>query len=168
MGKGLDHDWESIRLEFVMGQMSLDDLAKSHDIKTSTVRNRASRYGQDWTRDRDVWRQSVAEAALSEMATRKKNEIVKFNEDDLKIANAIRQQIAGHVNDAVQTKKRIPAKDLRLLAGAAESAQKMGRLALGVSTDNHQHTGEGGGPIAHTEVSVEEYKIARMRMIDEY
>lgn len=170
----LGYDWNAIKLEFVTGHASLEDLARKYGIKPSTVRNRATgkktRDKENWNEARDAWRHKVTAAAEVEIAKKQASELAKFNMNTLKIAHAILGQAGKHFVEAQEGAKprKITAKDLRLLSAASADAQKIGRLALGTSTDNHEHTGQGGGPIATAQVSKEEYLEARARVIEEF
>ena len=59
-------------------------------------------------------------------------------------------------------------RDLRALAGTAEVAQRMGRLALGANTENVGHAGIAGHPIEVTSIPVEVYLEARAKVVDAY
>lgn len=132
-------DWAALRSEFVHGAMTLRQLAEAHKLNESTVRNRASREG--WQADRDTLRQSATQAADASLVERRADELAKFNEDDLRIAQLIRRK-AEIMLDKVDS----PA-ELKAAAGAAAEAQKIGRLALGAATESSELTGKGGAPL---------------------
>jgi hypothetical protein len=158
-------DYASLRIEFVNSNTSLAQMADRHDVKLPTLRKYAERHG--WHAER-VKAEQLAVAAASDKAARERvSELVAFNADDLKIAKAIRAKVAKKI--ASTGDNIIPMNELRILASAAEAAQRMGRLALGASTDNLGHAGQDGqGPIEHAEISREAYLEARARVLQEF
>ena len=64
--------------------------------------------------------------------------------------------------------EEIGSSELRMLASAAEAAQRMGRLALGASTDNIGHpVSPGSDPEEFRDIPVDEYLRARARAIED-
>jgi len=148
-------DWEAVRLAYVNSSMSLTEVAEKMGASSAAVRKRAEREG--WAEQRRELSQEVAEKAQAAITEKRAKELEEFNETDLRVARALRAQVA-RVIQASQRKgdgKKgedetdaapilLSAQDLRALAGTAEVAQRMGRLALGANTDNHVHTGKDG------------------------
>lgn len=169
-----DLDWNAIKTEFITGTASLIDLGRKYGIKGSTIRNRSAgkktRDADNWQDLRDEWRRKVAAAAADVLAEQKKTELVTFNKNSLEIAKGIQTQIGKQLLVAQKGGFSIDPKELRLMAGALEQSQKVGRLALGVSTDNLEHTGKDGGPIEseYRQILVEDVMAARERILKEY
>ena len=74
---------------------------------------------------------STASAIITESRT---DDLAKFNADDLKMARAIRAKAAQMMQTATTPSQ------LQALAAAVDKAQKVGRLALGASTENNTVT----------------------------
>lgn len=139
-------DWSALELEYVRGSMSYKELGDKHGIKEATVRQRSNRH--DWSQKRHELSQKLEAAAQAEHIDKRVDELVKFNEDDLKVARAIRAKIARKISASDE----LSANDLRALAGAHEAAQRVGRLAMGATTENTGMSAPNGGPVQHEEV----------------
>jgi single-stranded DNA-specific DHH superfamily exonuclease len=147
MAKSLisDKEWEKLRMEYVSSNITIRELAEKYGHSEDAIEKRAGR--ESWTDARRKLSAEVLAKADAELAEKRAKELIEFNEQDLKIAKAIRAQIAKHINDAMATGIPLSSSELRRLASSAESAQKIGRLALGVSTSNNEHTGVNGQPL---------------------
>lgn len=121
-------DWQAIKLEYINSPLSLKDIAEKHGLKDATVRQRAHR--EDWEQERHALSQSVTQAAQEQLTDDRTNQLAKFNEDDLRMARAIRAKAASMMKDVNRPS------ELRAIAGAADIAQRIGRLALGAETEN--------------------------------
>ncbi len=156
-------DWKALRLEYVNGSMTYAELAAKHGIKEGTVRQRANRDVPTWAEARNALSRSVTETAQAQITEKVIDELTKFNEDDLKVAKALRSQVAQHVKQAQEAKKPIAVGELRSLASAMETAQRIGRLALGATTEN---TGiSGGATIEQFKGTLEEFKDAAKEVL---
>ena len=121
-------DWSALRIEYVNSALQYKELAEKHGLKEGTVRQRANR--ERWGEARNAASRAVTEKAGAVLTTSRADELARFNEDDLKMARAIRAKAARMMSEDMRPN------DLRALAGAVEAAQKVGRLALGASTEN--------------------------------
>jgi uncharacterized protein YjcR len=121
-------DWAAIRVEYVNSALQYKELAAKHGLKEGTVRQRGNREG--WAEARNAASQVVTQQAEAVLTVNRIDELAKFNEDDLKMARAIRAKAARMMGQDMRPN------DLRALAGVVEAAQKVGRLALGASTEN--------------------------------
>lgn len=121
-------DWTAIRTEYVHGSMTMRELAEKHGIKAAGLMRRAAKEG--WDAERKQKSAEVSKAASATLTMSRAEELARFNADDLKMARAIRAKAAQMMATATT-----PAA-LRALAGAVDTAQRVGRLALGASTDN--------------------------------
>ena len=122
-------DWGKLQAEYITGIMSLRDLADSHSIKAAGVMARAAKEG--WDDLRKQHQAKISTAAIKSAEIDKTEELRLFNQQCLDAARLIRQkswELLGAGGNSPQ--------DIRALASAMESAQKMGRLALGATTDN--------------------------------
>lgn len=121
-------DWAALRVEYVNSAMTYGELAEKHGLKPGTVRQRANR--ENWNDSRNALSQLVTTTATEQITDNRVDELTKFNQQDLETAKAIR-------NKAIEMMGQIDTpSDLRALAGAVDVAQKVGRLALGASTEN--------------------------------
>jgi hypothetical protein len=127
-------DWLAARASYVnTAALTYADIAKRFGINPSALRMRAGR--ENWTAERQAATakllQNVTEKTIFDTAA----ELVRYNEQDLQAAKALRALVAKKIQHT-QQQGHIEARDLRSLAGAVESAQRIARLALGASTEN--------------------------------
>lgn len=120
-------DWAALRVQYVNGAMQYKELAEEHGLKESTVRVRAHREG--WAADRDAVKRDVTQRATEAATQDKAARLARFNEQDIRIAEALKARAAellkGDVDD----------RTLNNLRGVFEGAQRIGRLALGAETE---------------------------------
>ena len=121
-------DWASIRVQYVGSALTFKAIGDRHGLKEGTVRQRANREG--WVEQRNAASRAVTQKAEALLTESRVDELARFNRDDLEMAQAIRVKA-----QSLMRLTNRPA-DLRALAGAVESAQKVGRLALGAATEN--------------------------------
>jgi len=140
-----ESDWDLIRTEYISSSISIRELAEKYNCSADALEKRANT--QSWTEQRRKISAEVLAKAEAEITARRAEELVEFNKQDLQIAKALRSQIAKHINEAMQNNELLTAKEIKTLVSAASDAQKIGRLALGVSTSNNEHTGQGGLPL---------------------
>lgn len=120
-------DWPAIKNEYMTGA-EYSALSEKYHVKEGTIRQYASRNG--WRKERDAVTESVTEAALEKMIESRAGILAQFNEDDIKVARALRAKAALMLNKAES-----PG-DMRSLAGVFETTQRIGRLALGAETQS--------------------------------
>ena len=121
-------DWTALRVEYVNSVLQYKELADKHGMKEGTVRQRANR--EDWAKERNAVSRAVTQKAEAALSEDRVVALAQFNADDLAIAREIRSRAQAMMSDELRPN------DLRALAGAVESAQKVGRLALGAATEN--------------------------------
>lgn len=140
-------DWKAIRVEYVSGSDTFGRLAKRHGLKEDTVRKRAGREG--WQTAREAAARAVTEKAEAVIGAGRIDELIRFNADDLKMARALRAKAAKMLSWRDKDGQEVPisATDLRALASTVDTAQKVGRLALGMTTENTGLSGPNGGPV---------------------
>lgn len=153
-------DYSAIRAEYVAGSMSIRDLADSRKIPRRTLEKRSVAEG--WPAAREKFQQEIAARAEGLLIERSAQELARFNADDLRVAKAIRAKAAGML-----AKADTPAA-IRAIATALEKAQRMGRLALGASTDNQTLFGRDGGPIQQEAVTPEQLAEACRSVLEKY
>lgn len=159
--------YSDIRTEFIGGRMTIRELAEKHNVSYEALRKVASR--GEWMNERHTVTQKVTSAAVATAIHTRVSELSQFNADDLKMAKALRGMAAQLINQSQQPNaKKLSLGELGQIARLASDAQKIGRLALGASTDNHELTGAGSGPIQVSDVPLDEYKAALKKAIEDY
>lgn len=159
--------YADIRAEFIAGKMTLRDLAEKHGVGYDTLRKAAAR--GEWMDERHKVSQKVTSDAVSASIQTRVSELSQFNADDLKMAKALRGMAAKLLNDSQkQGAKPLTIGEIGQIARVVGDAQKIGRLALGASTDNHELTGAGQGPIQVSDIPLKEYEAALQRALEKY
>lgn len=157
-------DWQRIRTEYVNGHASLGELAHKHGVTKAAIDKRASR--EKWSADRQRKSAEVSARVSDQLTEQRTSDLAKFNEDDLTVARAIRATVATKIAE-LRSNGGSPS-DLRALASAAESAQRIGRLALGATTGNQGHSAPDGGAIPFTSVPIDQYLQAREQALKDF
>lgn len=145
-------NWDAIRAEYVAGKSSIKRLAEKHKVSESGLEKRAER--GKWSEARRNLSESVISGADAKIAEVRVDELAEFNAADLKIAKAMRSQIAGHLRAAQIKTSLLNPNDIAILMRAQESAQRVGRLALGMATTSSELTGKDGAPLQPPELTV--------------
>lgn len=122
-------DWPALRVEYVNGSMQYKELAEKHSLKEGTVRQRANR--EDWAKERNALSRAVTQAANASLGDERATRLAKFNDQDAKIAEALKAKAAKLLG-----RDTIDASELSALSRVFDTAQKMGLLALGAATAN--------------------------------
>lgn len=157
-------DWVKIKFEFVHSHVQVAELSRQHGVKEDTIWKRCTREG--WNELRVVAEQKAYADAAGIAAKDRVKDLTNFNQADLSISRALRNRVAKRLADENKT---LTTNELRLLASTAEVAQRMGRLALGASTDNVGVGGPGGdGPVEVANVSRAEYLKARAEVLQDF
>ena len=124
--------YDSIRAEFVAGTMTLRELATAHGESYDGLRHAAAR--GDWSAQREKHASEVE----SEAAARAVDRCAAWNAGDIATAEKLRAAVQMRL--AALEGAELQGAELRALTGAAEGAQRMARLAMGMNTDAHQIT----------------------------
>lgn len=140
-----ESDWDLIRTEYISSSISIREIADKYECSADALEKRAGR--EQWTEQRRKLSAEVLAMADKELAEKRAKLLVEFNAHDLEVAIAIRNQIKQHIDAATENGEPLDSNDLKRLASAASDAQKIGRLALGVSTSNNEVTGASGQPL---------------------
>lgn len=136
--------YAALRAEFVDGMMTVADLARAHGLPVERTQVIAAR--QKWTelRQEKIRREAetirkAEEKAMTDAAENAAHERVQAREDanrrHRELAGAINGEIARAIKAARQAGEPTSASNIRALAGALESAQRVERLALGMNTE---------------------------------
>lgn len=153
-------DWLAVKLEYINSSKSIRQVAEEFKVGASAAMKRCAAEG--WEAERKQQAEKVSAAAQKVSTINRAQELAKFNEDDLRVARAIRAKAASMLAGV-----KSPT-DLRALASAMDAAQKIGRLALGATTDNTGHSDPNGGPIPISSVPVKDYLRARSELLKEF
>lgn len=122
-------DWPALRIEYVNGAMQYKELAEAHGLKEGTVRQRANR--ENWAQERNALSRAVTQAANASLGDERATRLAKFNDQDAKIAEALKAKAARMLNALGDDDKA-----LANLTRVFDGAQKIGLLALGAATAN--------------------------------
>ena len=166
---GARPDWNAIKFQYIHNNIAVAELAREHGVKENTLWQRITRGG--WAELKVGAEQKAFADAAANFSKERVKELTTFNKDDLRIARALRIRVGNRLGqkEANGEASALSAGELRMLAATAEAAQRMGRLALGASTDNVGHGGTGGeGPVEVVNVSKEEYIKARAEILQEF
>lgn len=130
--------WPEVKAAFLSSpSMTITALSRDYDIPSSTISKRSLHEGWERERDRIFSRAATREA---ERAARDRvKELSNLNHADLVLARAMRAQIGAIIKVAQDTNRPIKPQDIRSLASAHESCQRVARLALGAETMNVNH-----------------------------
>jgi len=143
--KGNGTDWAAAELEFVNGSTSLADHATAYNVTPDAMRQRAAR--GKWMSKRQALSREVTARAQAELTAAKVNELAEFNAADVRMSRALRGVAAKMLADSMRPDgKKLTAAEARTIASLAESAQKIGRIALDAATENIGHGGTPGAP----------------------
>lgn len=128
--------WAQIKHDYIILSSTPSVLSQKYGASEKSISQRVDREG--WYQMRLEAKTKLEDDLLRESAKTRLKELVKFNEDDLKLAKAIRAKVARRLHDAENDpeSKAISSSELRTLAATCDTAQKMGRLALGATTQN--------------------------------
>jgi hypothetical protein len=132
-------DWGAAMLEYVTTDVSLRDVAARLGCNVHAVERRSALDG--WSAARDKFRAQVGHRAQELQVETRAQKLRDWNDNDLKIAKAIRGQTTRAFNLAAQA-GTADINTLRSIAAVIESTQRIGRLALGATTDNQGMIGD--------------------------
>lgn len=122
-------DWPALRIEYINGSMQYKELAEKHKLKEGTVRQRANR--EDWPKERNALSRAVTKIANVSLGNERAERLAKFNDQDAKIAEALKAKAAKLLG-----RDNLDPVGLSALSRVFDTAQKMGLLALGAATAN--------------------------------
>ena len=124
---------------------SIEQLSKDHNVAKVTLFRKSS--SEDWKGQRALFEQRLAKEKDAQRVENLVKESVEFDSRNLNIAKAMQGQVTHLIRLAAQeiqeNELRRPFSPVALerLAGAVMSIQKIGRLALGETTENTQVNG---------------------------
>jgi hypothetical protein len=138
--KGID--WVSVMQGYITTDVSLRDIAAKLGCNIHAVERRSALDG--WSAARDKFRAQVGHRAQALQVETRAHKLKDWNDNDLKLAKAIRGQATREFNRAAQS-GTVDINTLRNVASVIESTQRIGRLALGATTDNQGNINDPNG-----------------------
>lgn len=121
-------DWPRVKAVFLATGKSQRELAKEFNIRQGSIAARAARDG--WAAEREKMQTESAAEILAETQAVRARALQDMNDRDVMASRAV--QAKG----AEMLKKARTPNELRAVAASFESAQRIGRLALGAETEH--------------------------------
>lgn len=135
-------DWGVIAARYISDDsVTLQSLSDQYNIPISTLKSRCSEGG--WTSKRRQKTTAIVQKATAKAEKSMVEIAAKFNQDDIKLAQSLKYKVAT----LLQAEDDLSPQELNSLANTLSTSQKIGRLALGMSTDNSVVTGKDGTPL---------------------
>lgn len=136
-------DWSVIESLYINDNTTThQQLADRFNKPLGTIKNRATK--GKWLEKRNLKQANVIQKA-TEKATKSQIEIAsKFNEDDIKLSQLLKSKVVGLLN----SDNDLTPTELNACANTLATSQKIGRLALGLSTDNSMLSGDKNNPLS--------------------
>ncbi|MCL2872417.1 MAG: hypothetical protein FWF41_05500 [Betaproteobacteria bacterium] len=131
-------DWSAIEQDYVSGWLSVRELAAKHDVMYETARARCKR--GEWNKKRRALREKTERAALESQTEKRARDLVDFNNADIEAAKELRLLTRISMREA-RERGNMTGAELRAHAAAIETAQRIGRIALGLPTENRELSG---------------------------
>lgn len=110
------------------------DLAAKYHCSESQLRQYGAK--QSWTERRHEHRQALYEAIVRTIDEEHVQKAVAFDQVSIDLALDAMQMAMEHLQDARKRSVKLPLSSLRLLGQTASSLQRVGRLAVGKTTEN--------------------------------
>lgn len=135
--------WELIERQFVQGVVQTSgevyyptvmELVEVHQVPYATLRRRI--LSEDWIEKRERWQASIGKWAHAASMKDWVEAAQRFDASCVSAAQKALDQIITHLNGAEADGVLLSRHDLDGLGRAAVSWQKVGRLSLGLSTEN--------------------------------
>jgi hypothetical protein len=134
-------DWVAAMQDYITSDASHRDIAAKFGCHRKAVERRSAIDG--WSAARDRFRDSVGRRAQALQSESRAHRLKDWNDNDLNIAKALRSQTAKAFTRMVKEGNgTIDLNTLRNVASVIESTQRIGRLALGATTDNQGMIGD--------------------------
>lgn len=124
-------DWTSLRVEYVNGVMSLRDLGRAHGISPGSLMAHSASEG--WDAERKRLQAESSKAAQKRISKSRTDELATLNARNLELVKALNSQIAARLKLCTESKTAMESPEIKSLAHAMESVQRVGRIALGMS-----------------------------------
>jgi hypothetical protein len=146
------HDWAALKAEYVSTTCVYEELARKYKVHPATLRRRAGK--EQWRAARKRKQDLLLAETTNRSVINQAGELAKCNEQDLMLVKELRSLVTRQMQA-----ERLTPQDVRSLAGAIESAQRVARLALGAST-------EISGPPEPPQLSPEDLTDEELKVLD--
>lgn len=128
-------DWARIKAEFIAGEETTKEISERFGIGHPGTMSRCADEG--WHALRRELKHKTSAIAIEDTARKRAADLIEFSSEDLKVARAVRALVGRELRRLADA-QTVDARLLGALVAAAESAQRIGRLALGASTGNSE------------------------------
>ena len=144
---------EQIRIDFVQGIQTdnerkyptIEELSKQYNIPAVTLYRKSQ--AEEWKTQRSDFKSNLQSEINKQKKDKLAKEAVAFDENNLRIAKALQNEIVAQIT--ISTKIRqdnerpfFTPQALNSLAQALSTCQRVGRLAVGESTENTNITND--------------------------
>lgn len=127
-----EHDWDSIRQEYISTNISIKDLAKKYKVRERTVAEYCSK--EEWVAKRKKYKQDVSKKVTSKLATKtaakKANEFAQI----LDLTSMAQTRILE-----MMQRDNLKTSDIRNLVESLEIAERVTRNIVGTPTTMQAH-----------------------------
>ena len=114
-------DWPAVKSAYVNGNETFAQVAARHNLNANSLRQRAAR--EHWTAARAARADSLLEKVTERSVIDAAQELASYNAGDLLIAKELRDLVMQRL----QKVRNLSPCDIRQLAGAIESVQRVAR-----------------------------------------
>lgn len=127
-----EHDWDSIRQEYIATNISTKELAKKHKVRLATLAEKCSKEG--WVAKRKEYKKKLSEKTseklCSKMAAKKANEFAQI----LDLTTMAQTRILE-----MMQRDNLKTSDIRNLVESLEIAERVTRNIVGTPTTMQAH-----------------------------
>jgi hypothetical protein len=123
-------DWDALKYDYMFNSVTFVELAKKYKVSETAIRKQSSR--NNWPLEKQQASEKVQNSAFDLMQEQRSVQLAQWNDEDIRLARALRAKAAQMMMDS----GKADAATLRSIASVADTAQKIARLAFGVSTEN--------------------------------
>lgn len=127
-----EHDWDSIRQEYISTNISIKDLAKKHKVRERTVAEYCSK--EEWVAKRKKYKQDVSKKVTSKLATKT---AAKKADEFAQILN-LTSMAQTRILEMMQ-RDNLKTSDIRNLVESLEIAERVTRNIVGTPTTMQAH-----------------------------
>ncbi len=114
-------EWEKIKTEYILGNISYQKLAAKHKVSINTLKGRAKR--EKWGDERKASRENVQKKKRKKLEDKLADEAAQSELDVLSVANDLLERISNVVSGAY-----IEPKEFKSISGALKDIQEMQSL----------------------------------------
>lgn len=127
-----EHDWDSIRQEYISTNISIKDLAKKYKVRERTVAEYCSK--EEWVAKRKKYKQDVSKKVTSKLATKT---AAKKADEFAQILN-LTSMAQKRIMEMMQ-RDNLKTSDIRNLVESLEIAERVTRNIVGTPTTMQAH-----------------------------